>query len=128
MGSAAPFPAPKSAPATEQEDRLKHLPAEARAAFQRFQATRAPAELDVIIFAILDDFIPKEPVSPLARLPGATRLIDDLGFDSLAITELVFFTEELFNINISNQEIIQVHTLDDLRGFIGRKVASGASA
>ena len=128
MGSAAPFSAAKSTPTTEQEDRLKHLPAEARAAFQRFQATRSPAELDTVIFAILADFIPSAPATPLAQLPGATRLIDDLGFDSLAITELVFFTEELFNITISNQEIIQVHTLDDLRGFIGRKVAGGANS
>ena len=115
--------AAKAHPATEQEDRIKHLPAEARAAFHRFQAGGDPAGLDPVIFAILGDFIPRNPAVPLAELSGSTRLIDDLGFDSLAITEVVFFAEDLFGINITNEEIIQVRSLDDLRGFIRRKVA-----
>jgi acyl carrier protein len=113
--------------ATEREDRIKHLPAEARAAFQRFQADGNPAALDPVIFAILEDFIPNPPARPLPELPGTTQLIGDLGFDSLAITEVVFFTEDLFGITISNDEIIQVQTLGDLRSFIHRKVAPRAA-
>jgi len=118
-------PAAQALPPTDQEDRIKHLPAEARTAFQRFQATRAPADLDPVILAILADFIPRPPARPLAALPGDTRLIDDLGFDSLAITEVVFFTEDLFGISISNEEIVRVRSLADLRGFIQAKVAAG---
>ena len=118
-------PAHQAQPSTDQEDRIKHLPAGARAAFQRFQADRDPAALDPVILAILADFIPRNPATPLAELPAETRLIDDLGFDSLAITEVVFFTEDLFGINITNEEIIQVRTLGDLRGFIRTKVAVG---
>jgi hypothetical protein len=33
----------------------------------------------------------------------------------------------LFGISISNEEIIRVRTLDDLRGFIRRKVAVRAT-
>lgn len=117
-------PAAQALPATDQEDRIKHLPAGARAAFQRFQATRDPAALDPVILAILEDFIPRQPARPLAELPGDTRLIDDLGFDSLAITEVVFFTEDLFGISISNEEIVRVRSLADLRGFIQAKVAA----
>ncbi len=109
-------------PATDQADLIKHLPAEARAAFQQFQAGGDPAALDPVIFAILADFIPRPPATPLAELPGDICLIDDLGFDSLAITEVVFFTEDLFGISISNEEIIRVRTLGDLRGFIRAKV------
>jgi acyl carrier protein len=118
------IPAANSARISDLEDRIKHRPAEARAAFQRFQASGDPASVDPMILAILDDFIPKTPATPLAQLPGDTRLIDDLGFDSLAITEVVFFAEEVFGIAISNEEIIQVRTLDDLRGFIRAKLAA----
>ena len=103
---------------------VRHLPAAARAAFERFRAGDDDlSQLDPVVLGIIGDFSPRAPAQPLEELPGTTRLIDDLGFDSLAITEMVFFTEDLFGITITNQEIIQVRTLDDLRGFIRRKVA-----
>jgi acyl carrier protein len=112
-------------PATtsSQDENLRHLPAEARAAFARFQAGGDPATLDPVLLAILEDFIPKPPEQPLAEMSGCTQLVGDLGFDSLAITEVVFFTEDLFGISISNDEIVRVRTLDDLRGFIRGKVS-----
>jgi len=116
----------KPAAATDREESIRHLPAEAREAFQRFQATGDPVALDRVVFAILEDFIPKAAGRPLAELPGATRLIDDLGFDSLAITEVVFFIEDLLGIAIANHEIVQVRSLDDLRGFVRSKVAACA--
>jgi Phosphopantetheine attachment site len=124
--SAPPVPA-KTLPASEQEDRIKHLPAEAREAFQRFQATGDPVALDAVVLAILNDYIPVSPAVPLAQQPGGVRLIEDLAFDSLAITEVVFFAEDLFGITISNDEIMQVRTLDDLRGFLRRKVTTGGA-
>ncbi|HEX2861579.1 MAG TPA: acyl carrier protein [Lacunisphaera sp.] len=123
MKPSAPSAAANNLPASDQEDRIKHLPPEARAAFQQFQAAGDPASLDPVILSILNDYIPLTPATPLAELPGTTRLIEDLGFDSLAITEVVFFAEDLFNINITNEEIMQVRTLDDLRGFIRAKVS-----
>jgi len=114
-------PAPAVASIIRDES-LRHLPASARAAFETFQATGDPAQLDQIVLAILTDFIPRPPARPLAELPGSTLLMTDLGFDSLAITEVVFFAEDLFGISIKNEEIVQVRTLDDLHGFIRRKV------
>jgi acyl carrier protein len=119
--TSTPVAPPAASPDREQS--IRHLPAAARAAFDRFQSDGDPATLDPVLLAILEDFIPRSSAVPLAELPGSTRLIDDLGFDSLAITEVVFFAEDLFGINITNEEIIQVRTLDDLRGFIRHKVA-----
>jgi acyl carrier protein len=127
MKPSVPPAAAKTLPASEQEDRIKHLPAEARDAFRRFQATGDPAAHDQVVLAILDDYIPASPAVPLAQQPGGARLIEDLAFDSLAITEVVFFAEDLFGITISNDEIMQVRTLDDLRGFIRRKVTAGVT-
>jgi acyl carrier protein len=118
-----PPPSTPVIPPVALEEKLRHLPADARAAFRRFQAEGNAADLDVVIFAILEDFIPKKSDRALAGLPGDTPLIDGLGFDSLAITEIVFFAEDLFGISIANEEIIKVRTIDDLRLFIRRKVA-----
>ncbi|HEY5551395.1 MAG TPA: phosphopantetheine-binding protein [Opitutaceae bacterium] len=106
------------------EDRIRHFPAPVRDAFARFQAGGDAAALEPVVFAILEDFIPKTPAQPLAAVPLTSRLIDDLGFDSIAITEVVFFTEDLFGIRISNEEILKVQTLEDLLGFIREKVAA----
>ena len=111
----------------DRDERIRHLPAAAREAFARFHTTGDLAALDRVIFAILEDFIPHKPTAPLASLPGHTRLVDDLGFDSLAITEVVFFIEDLFGIAIANQEIVLVRTLDDLRSFVRNKLAVGAT-
>jgi acyl carrier protein len=123
MKDSSPTFAARAFSPSDREASVRHLPVAARAALERFQLSGVATELDPVVLAILEDFIPRTPATPLAELPGHTRLIDDLGFDSLAITEVVFFTEDLFGITISNQEIIQVRTLDDLRGFIRRKVA-----
>lgn len=122
-----PAAPPAIANTTEKDERIKHLPPEARAAFQQFQAEGNPSVLGPVINAILVDFVPNVPEQPLGELPGSTRLIEDLGFDSLAITEVVFFTEDLFGVTITNEEIMQVRTLEDLRGFIQRKVAPRAA-
>ena len=111
----------------EQETALRHLPPVAQAAFQQFAASGDVTTLDPVILAILEDYIPRPPAQPLADMAGDTRLIDDLGFDSLAITEVVFFTEDLLEIRIANEEIFQVRTLDDLRTFVRRKVSARAA-
>jgi len=104
-------------------DKIRHFSQEVQDAFSAFETSRDPEVLDPVILAILDDYIPKKTEAPISGFPGSTRLIEDLGFDSLAITEVVFFSEELFNITISNEELLQVRTLDDLRSFIRRKVS-----
>ena len=116
----------RRAATTDREESIRHLAAGPRAAFERVQAEGDLANLDPVLIAILEDYIPRLPAVPLAQLPGSTRLVDDLGFDSLAITEVVFFTEDLFGITITNEEIVQVRSLDDLREFIRRKVAAPA--
>lgn len=121
METRTPSPTPVTPP-VDLEEKLRHLPADARAAFRRFQAGGQAADLDVVVFAILEDFLPKKSGRPIAGRPGDTPLMDGLGFDSLAITEIVFFAEDLFGISIANEEILKVRTIDDLRLFIRHKV------
>ena len=115
-------------PPANPEDRIRRLPEAAQAAFRKFRASGDVDALDPLIFAILENYAPRKPTQPLADVPGTTLLMDTLGFDSLAITEIVFFTEELFDITIANEELIRVRTLDDLRELIQRKVRDRPNA
>lgn len=114
----------RSATSAEREEQLRHLPTGTSEAFHRFHATGDPVALDTVLFAVLDHFVPHRPGSPLATLPGSSRLVDDLGFDSLVVTEVVFFLEDLFLIRISHEEIVPVRTLDELRRFFRHKVSA----
>lgn len=104
--------------------RAGRLVAEAHAGFQRFKTGGDPAELDGVVMAMLRDHTPRRNASALVDIRGSLRLTEDLGLDSLAVTEMVFFAEDLFSIRITNQEIAEVRTIDDLRLFIRRKVAA----
>ena len=108
----------------EQETALRHLPPVAQAAFQHFAASGDVTALDSVVLAILEDYIPRTPARSLALLPGGTRLIEDLGFDSLAIAQVVFFMEDLLLVRIANEEIVPVRSLDDLRDFVRRKASA----
>jgi acyl carrier protein len=127
MESSSPIRFVKAPVLSDREEAIRHLPPAAQAAFQHFVASGDVTALDSVIVAILSDFIPRTPPRPLSEFPGDTVLTTGLGFDSLAITEVVFFTEDLLDINIANEEIVQVRTLDDLRGFVRRKVTARAS-
>jgi acyl carrier protein len=111
-------------PAPSMESRAGRLIAEAQAGFLRFKTGGDPADLDGVVMAMLRDHTPRRNSSALGDIKGGMRLTDDLGLDSLAVTEMVFFAEDLFAIRITNQEIAEVRTIDDLRLFIRRKVAA----
>jgi acyl carrier protein len=107
---------------------LARFPADVRDAFAHFLAVGDVDALDTVLFAVVRDFLPrKNPVAP-GPLPNNARLIEDLGFDSLAIAEIVFFMEDLFLIKISNAEIQQVSTVGQLRAFVLRKFSAARAA
>ncbi|MBA4136939.1 MAG: hypothetical protein C0518_06445 [Opitutus sp.] len=120
-------PPPSPGPAFDPEASIRHLPEAARACYREFRATGDLDSLDPLILAILESFLPRKSARSLRELPGDTRLMEDLGFDSLAMTEIVFFTEDLFGIRIETRELLTVRTIDDLRSFIRRKISTRAT-
>ncbi|MEO6569448.1 MAG: hypothetical protein ABIO94_11850 [Opitutaceae bacterium] len=91
-------------------------------AYTRFEATRNPADADTVIMAIVLDHIPDKKRRPAEGLADTVSLVNDLCFDSVAITEMVFFLEDLFQMRISNEEIMRVRTVGDLRSFVSQKI------
>jgi acyl carrier protein len=107
---------------------VNHFPIEVREAFARFREGRSSADADIVVLAIVLDHQPdKKPGAP-SPLEDTSKLVEDLGFDSIAITEMVFFLEDLFQVRIGNDEILRVRTVGDLRAFIREKLAAAAPA
>lgn len=114
-----------STPTSNAAAKLERFPLEVRDAYRRYCADGDVAALQVIVLAVVRDCRPRPDPAPLA---DSQRLIEDLGFDSLAVAETVFFFEDLFNVRIENRELLTVRTVGDLRNFVARKVGSGQSA
>lgn len=103
---------------------IRHFEPAVKEAYLRLRESRAPEDARIVIDAIIIEHMPQRPETKVDLTDDRLNLIDDLGFDSVAIAELVFFIEDLFLIKISNQEILDLHTIGDLRGFVRQKLAS----
>ena len=117
-------PNPTTPPVCDPVEKLRRLPPGALENFRQFRATGDETALAALIFVVLYDFLPQKSKTGASSWPDTARLIEDLGFDSLAIAETVFFFEDLFCISISNEEILQVRTVGELRAFVQRKLAA----
>ena len=124
MSSHSPIvSAPASTP-TAADALLRHFPQEVRDAYARLRDTGDPPAADVLVLAIVVDHMPHKNL-PLA---DSQELLADLGFDSVAISEMVFFLEDLLQVSITNAEILRVRTIGDLRTFVRAKLAAQAAA
>lgn len=119
-GAASPNPAPNDA----INALGRHFPPEVCAAYARFEAERNPADADLIVIAIVLDHMPDQKLRPGEAPSDTLSLVADLGFDSVAITEMVFFLEDLFGMRIENEEILRVQTVGDLRSFVRQKLST----
>jgi 3-hydroxyacyl-[acyl-carrier-protein] dehydratase len=104
---------------------LERFPLEVRDAYRSFRDTGDIAALHLVVLAVVRDFMPR---SSHAALTDEMRLIEDLGCDSLAVAETVFFLEDLLQVRIENKELLEMRTVGELRGFVTRKVEQKRTA
>ena len=100
-----------------------------RDAHARWLDARDPAALAVVVIAIVAYHRPNRArLEKPDDMPESARLIEDLGFDSLALAEIVFFIEDLYKVSISNDDLRRIATVADLRAFVLENVAPASSA
>ena len=108
-------------PPADPAAKLDRFPLEVRDAFRRFRAGGSPADLDAVVTAVLREHMPRPAAGPL---DNGARLIEDLGYDSLAVAEMIFFFEDLFAVRIENRELLGVRTVGEVRAFVSRKLGA----
>jgi acyl carrier protein len=104
---------------------LARFPAEVLEAYERYRATGDAMAMDAVVRAAVLDHRPScAEGSPAVQ--DSTRLFEDLAYDSVAVAELVFFFEDLFDLTISNEDLMAVRNIGDLRACVQRKLAEKA--
>ncbi|MBE9547162.1 MAG: acyl carrier protein [Proteobacteria bacterium] len=69
---------------------------------------------------VVDVIIEQLDVTREECVPEAS-LIDDLGADSLDLVELIMAMEETFDLEISDDELEKIRTIQDIIDYIGKK-------
>ena len=115
-------PVSTNAPIHALPNPLARFPQSVRDEHARFLSSGDVAALDTVVLAVVRRFQSKP-----AELPDSARLIGDLGFDSLTLAEIVFFLEDLYQVSITNEELMSITTIGELRAFIRVKVAATRS-
>jgi acyl carrier protein len=121
-GSFAEPPAAGGLSVERLREALKRCsPATCEAAL-RFYQTGSPEHLPAVVDGIVERYV--EPaLRPRMEGPRPDlRLAEDLGLDSLTLMEIVMLAEEVLQISITNDELIRLRTLGEVRLFVERKV------
>jgi acyl carrier protein len=110
------------------DESLVGFPPRIITAYHSFAETGNPANLDVVVLGVLHFYLAKKPPEPLDSFPGTTRLVEDLGCDSLTMMDTVFMVESLFDTNLDDAELARISTLDDLRNYLRRQTGPSTPA
>jgi acyl carrier protein len=112
-------------PAAAQQRVTEHLtgfPPAVVEAYLAYATNGDLARLDELVLGVLQFYLAKPPTAPLATLPGTTRLVEDLGCDSLTMIDVLFISEALLDIKLADDELTRIQTLDELRAHFRRRM------
>jgi acyl carrier protein len=104
---------------------LARFPAEVLEAYQRYRTLGDAGAVEAVVIAAVVDYRPSGS-GTVGPVTDGTRLIEDLAYDSVAVAELVFFLEDLFDVTLTNDDILGVRTIAELRSCVDRKLAGKA--
>ena len=100
------------------------FPASCVEAALRFQKDGSADTFFEMLPGIVAFHLPSGKAAPPEVLEDHLRLHQDLGLDSLALTEMAFKMEDLFGISIETREMVGVETVGDLKAFLRGKLDS----
>lgn len=60
---------------------------------------------------------------PSEKITQASKIIDDLGADSLDVVEMLMTLEDEFNVTVTDEESVNLKTVGDIVKLIDKKTA-----
>ncbi len=109
------------------KEMLAGYSAETVEAAERFFRGGDAEALDRLVTGVIAYHRPSKPddgAKEGGALEGSARLVEDLGFDSLAMVEMSFLLDELLGLKLSDEEMRALRTIDDVRGVVRTRAAA----
>ena len=103
---------------------LQGYPESTIAACAEFQRTGDRAALDRAIAGVVEHHLSQPPSQPVAAMPGSTKLVADLGVDSITMVEMACVFEDVMGKRLADEDLVKVVTLDDLRALLSNLLAA----
>ena len=106
---------------------LMGYPAETIEAAERFFRGGETEALDRLVTGVIACHRPSKSSGDgkeVGPMEGNARLVEDLGFDSLAMVEMSFLLDELLGLKLSDDEMRALQTIDDVRGVVRARAAA----
>ena len=127
--SMVPSPTPGPGPLAHlEESEIRHLlrgfPRSAISGALALRTGTRIADFEACLFGILVFYRPQGTDAPEGAPSGKARLHEDLGLDSLSMSEAMFKIEDLFDISVDNGELSAIKTITDARRLLSRKFNS----
>jgi len=94
----------------------------------RFRETSDLDLLPVIVRGIIARFLEPATKNRVANSNADFHLVDDLGIDSLLRIEIVMIFEEVFDVTVSNDDLVHLETITDVSNLIAQHFESRAEA
>lgn len=106
----------------ELRDSLRRCPTGTFEAALAYRQTGDISQVPVIVMGIVERFLEPEMRPRLHEGDDSTRLIEDLGVDSLTMMEIVILVEETIGVSFDNQELREIRTVGEVKAYMGRKI------
>jgi acyl carrier protein len=87
----------------------------------RFQASGDFEDFSAMLPGMIAFHLPRGAAGAPEVLADTLRLKEDLGLDSLALTEMAFKLDDLFGISIETRDVFGLETVGDLKTFFKRR-------
>jgi acyl carrier protein len=106
--------------AEEIRNKLCGYPEKLLGEYEAFLKDRNPEHLSSFVLELLIFLqdIPETSVQPSLT----ANLRQELGIDSITIAEVIFQLEEIFEIEIPNEDLLDINTVGDLNAYIIKKL------
>jgi len=102
------------------EQKLKGYPDSTLQHYKAFSETGQAEDLHLFVLEVVAFLLDQDDRKDLSGLHDTAHLRNDIGIESITIAETIFLLEDIFEVEIDNEDVIGLETVGDLKAFLNK--------